>query len=92
MNNYDDVTTWRRMIKYEMELHGETADDVVSCTLTDAELDREFDAGYGGHEGASFTLWTKKRVYFPATYDGAEWVASVSRDPDGKPTEHVGGG
>ena len=27
---------------------------------------------------------------FPA--DGAEWVGSVSRNPDGKPTEHQGGG
>jgi hypothetical protein len=31
-------------------------------------------------------------VYFPACYDGAEWVGSVSRNPDGKATRHQGGG
>lgn len=56
-----------------------------------AEMDRKFDSGYGGEEGAHFTVWTAKRVYFPAGYDGSEWCGSVSRDPDGAPTAHVGG-
>ena len=52
----------------------------------------EFNDGYGGAEGMPFTIWTKKNVFFPAVYDGAEWVACVSRNPDGVPTEHIGGG
>ncbi len=58
----------------------------------EAHMARMFDAGYGGTEGAHFTVWTSKRVYFPVQYDGAEWCASVSREPDGVATEHVGGG
>lgn len=85
------MSTWREMITCEMEEHGEAWHDVVSCTLTDEQLDREFSAGYGLEEGAPFTLWTTRRVYFPACYDGSEWCASVARDPDGEPTPHVGG-
>jgi len=50
------------------------------------------DQGDGGTEGAPFTLWTAKAVYFPVQYDGAEWVGSASRHPDGVPTQHQGGG
>ncbi len=84
----DETTTWRKLIKLEMGEHGETFDDVVSAV---GDLDVEFDPGHGGTEGPPFTVWTRNRVYFPACYDGLEWVASVSRNPDGKPTEHVGG-
>ena len=85
-------TTWRKEITSEMVALGESWADVVACTLTEAGLDREFKNGYGGTNGQPFTLWTKDRVYFPACYDGMEWVASVSRALDGKPTEHIGGG
>ena len=44
-----------------------------------------------GSEGKPFTIWTANTVYFPVVYDGAEWVGSVSRNPDGKPTDHQGG-
>jgi hypothetical protein len=90
--SYADMTTWRKQLIAAMEGYGEKLEDIDSSTLTDAQLDAEFDAGYGGIEGYEFTVWTKNRVYFPATYDGAEWVASVSRNPDGQPTSHIGGG
>ena len=86
------METWRQQIIEEMGKWAETWGDVVSCTLTDAELDVEFDTGYGGKNGLPFTLWTRNRAYFPVCYDGAEWVASVSRMPDGVATEHAGGG
>lgn len=85
------MTTWKDQILEEMSMVGETFQDVVSCTLTDEDLLKEFDDGYGGSQGLAFTLWTADRVYFPAVYDGAEWACSVSRNPDGKPTRHVGG-
>ena len=86
-----DMTNWKQSIQAEMNLHGETFDNVVDCTLTEEELIAEFDSSYGCSEGAPFTLWTANRVYFPVVYDGCEWVESVSRDPDGKPTQHFGG-
>ena len=84
--------TWRKLIGEALEAAKETWTDVVSNTLSDAELDVQFGSGYGGTEGKPFTMWTAKRVYFPVCYDGAEWVASVSREPNGEPTGHVGGG
>jgi hypothetical protein len=51
-----------------------------------------FDSSYGGTNGPKFTAWGLKRVYFPAQYDGSEWVASVPRNPCEQVTDHVGGG
>jgi len=83
---------WKSLITEEMNNHDDSWDSVVSCTLTEEELSKSFDEGYGWIEGKPFTVWTKTRVYFPAVYDGMEWVGSVSRNPDGNPTQHVGGG
>lgn len=88
-----ETTTWREAIIEAMKVRGENWTDVEACTLTDAQLDVEFDDGYGCVNGKSFTLWTKRRVYFPVVYDGAEWCASVPRHPDGmEATRHAGGG
>lgn len=82
--------TWRDMIVAAITKNGEGWRDVEASTLTNAELDREIKGELCGPQGAPFTLWTRKRVYFPVQFDGAEWVASVSRHPDGKKTEHIG--
>lgn len=84
-----DNLSWREMITWEMDRNSDSWDDVVSNTMTDEEMDVVFYSGFGGAEGVPFTIWTKRRVYFPTEYDGAEGVASVSRNPDGKRTEHV---
>ena len=86
------MESWKSMISEEMTKYDDSWDNVVSCTLTEEELCKSFDSDFGGREGKPFTLWTETRVYFPAVHDGAEWVRSVSRNPDGNPTEHVGGG
>ena len=84
------MTTWRKLITATMNLAKDSWDN-TACTLTDAELDTEFDDGYGGVEGKSFTVWTETHVYFPICYDGAESCGGVARHPDGVPTEHQGG-
>ena len=97
------MTTWREMIGYEMSDQGDSWENVVGVALPDppppeeyvdweSSLDAVFDAGFGAVEGCPFTLWTIRRVYFPVVYDGSESVASVSRQPDGIATYHVGGG
>jgi hypothetical protein len=88
----EHLTNWRTLLTSHMTLHGETLADIVSNTMTDEDMDIRFDNGFGGTEGAWFTVWTDKRVYFPTCYDGSEWVESVSRHPDGQATAHVGGG
>ena len=85
------MTTWRKGITGALEEMGESWKDIESITLDEAGLNQEFNDGYGLSEGLPFTAWTKNTVYFPIVYDGAEWVGSVSRNPDGKPTHHQGG-
>lgn len=86
------MTTWRKEIERALFENNEEWASIVSCTLSDKELDCEFDSGYGGVNGKNFTLWTKNHVYFPCSYDGAEWCDSVPRNPNGKKTCHKGGG
>ena len=86
------MENWKEMIEEEMKSRGETLSDIEQNTLTDSEMIEKFYSGYGGTGGNPFTVWTAKTVYFPVCYDGAEWVGSVSRHPDGKPTSHQGGG
>jgi hypothetical protein len=88
----DDMMTWKEGLEHTMKRNGETLSDIVSSTLTPEEMGRSFDGGYGGEEGLPFTVWTTDFVYFPVCYDGSEWVGSVARNPNGKPTPHQGGG
>ena len=88
MNNWDKIvttppvlTTWHVLIATELLVQGESWSDVESHTLKDNELHQVFDAGYNGDPGADFTLWTRKRVYFPLANDGADRCGSVARHP-----------
>lgn len=80
MEDTDETTTWKKLLQFALEGNGETMHDIISNTMTEA-----------GSEGIPFTIWTKGHVYFPAVYDGSEWVASVPRNPNNEPTQHIGG-
>lgn len=84
------MNNWRNMLKAEFEARG---DDFakMTTTLTEEQLNRVFDTGFGGSEGAPFTAWGEEYVYFPVVYDGAEWVGSAPRFICDEATEHVGG-
>jgi len=56
---------WRKLLTGELAEQGETFADIRSITLTEDQLDIEFDSGYGLEEGLPFTAWTDSRVYFP---------------------------
>ena len=62
-------------ITWQAELNS-FEDEILWCTLSEEELNKEFDDGYGGHSGAAFTAWSKNWVYFPIVYDGAEWIGN----------------
>lgn len=81
-----ELTTWRKEF-LEIGINP----DELSITIKDGGLDVEFDNGCGGTEGPVFTAWSNDRVYFPACYDGSEWIASVPRNPCVEKTDHVGG-
>lgn len=86
-------TNWETLLERAMQKRGETLADLEANTLTEADMVKEFDCTYGSTNGGKpFTAWTAKTVYFPLCFDGAEWVGSVSRHPDGQPTKHQGGG
>ena len=64
--------------------------DLLIIAIDNGELDREFDSGYGGAEGAPFTAWSENYVYFPLEYDGAEWVGYAPRHPSDTKLNHQG--
>lgn len=72
------TTTWRKELNDALR---RTGDLLVACSLTDEELDTEFDDGFGAAEGKSFWCWGTKFVYFSVVYDGAESVGYVPREP-----------
>ena len=84
------MSTWRELIKQEMDARGESFNDIVFTTLTEKDFDNKFYMGFGWVEGCPFTLWTVRCVYFPVTCDGSEWVSSVPRDPCEEKIEHIG--
>jgi hypothetical protein len=86
------MTTWRKEIHKAMKENEDKDVTNYITTLSEEELDTEFDNGYGGTNGLSFTLWTTWHVYFPLCYDGAEWCGSVYRNPTKIATFHQGGG
>ena len=79
------MATWRKMI--EGCANGDT---IIACTISDEELDRNFDDGFGHPEGSPFTAWSNDYVYFPVEYDGAESVGCAPRNPCDKHTNHNG--
>jgi len=86
------TTTWKKELSKAFQENGDSWDNVEHNTMSEEEMDKEFDPCYGFKKGIPFTVWTKDYVYFPVFYDGDEWVGKVSRNPDGKATPHQGGG
>lgn len=66
-------------------------DEILETTMTDEELNQEFNSGYGSSCGCAFTAWSKEWVYFPIVYDGAEWVGRAPRNPCDTAMHHQGG-
>lgn len=81
------MTTWRKEINNALP-EGES---IIACTLSEKELDIEFDDSYGGTEGLPFTAWSENCVFFPLCYDGSEWCGLAPRNPCGAKLEHQGG-
>ena len=72
------------------EMLTEFQDKIIACTLTDEEMARKFDTGYGDPEGLPFTAWSEDWVYFPGVYDGSEWIARAPRKICDHSCRHVG--
>ena len=90
MNWYDETMNWYDGLKDAFERTGDDFKKMVT-TLSEDELHREFDGGFGLAEGDAFTAWGEKYVYFPVVYDGAEWVGFAPRNPCEIKMPHWGG-
>lgn len=86
------TTTWTAEFKTARSYAKDESPVVAIAADTPDAMTVEFDAGWGGTEGPCITIWTEENVYFPACYDGSEWMAWVPRNPNGEATCHVGGG
>lgn len=83
---------WKGLLMEELKLKGEKWEDIQQIYYeSEEEFQKLFNAGYGVEEGCHFTAWSKNWVYFPACYDGSEWVESVPRNPTPIATKHIGG-
>ena len=83
--------SWGQELLRVIKANGEDL-GTLNTTLSDEEMAREFEGGYGRVEGVPFTAWTENFVYFPLSYDGCEWVGSAPRNPNGVKLKHQGGG
>jgi hypothetical protein len=92
------MDSWKNMIEEVMKENKENWGSIVHKAILckdgrtkDEEFERKFNPDFGLSKGSPFTVWTEKYVYFPAVYDGSEWVECVPRNPCDEPTDHVGG-
>lgn len=79
--------TWRQLIADEMQRVNDSG-PIISIAPGESVLDVQFNSGFGTAQGPPFTAWTEQRVYFPVEYDGAEWVQSAPRHPNGEVMNH----
>lgn len=97
------TTTWRKELRDAMQGSTvswrdpqviEPADPgpVLAYSPNETAFDIEFCPGYGSEEGPPVLAWTAEYVYFPASYDGAEWMGRAPRNPRPLGQHHVGGG
>ena len=85
------MTSWRELFFDAFLATEDRWPDIVYCTLSEHELDIEFDSESDDVEGYPFTAWSREWVYFPAQYCGSEWVAYAPRQPiEHHATEHIG--
>ena len=92
-------TSWSRQLMDKLEANNDTLvkicikfNNVYTFIPWDHyEFCHKFDNGFGAPEGQPFTAWGKRYVYFPAVYDGSEWIESVPRNPELTVTNHIGG-
>lgn len=90
------MVSWADMLKEQCGFTGDSYDKLIH-TLSQEELHRQFDpgygslTGYGSLNGSPFLAWGENYVYFPVCCDGAEWVDSAPRNPRSEGQSHVGG-
>lgn len=86
----DELTTWRTLLELALSRTGDKFKD-LTISLSDEELDREFDSSFGAQEGQDFTAYSKDWVYFNYEYDGSDFIINVPRNPERDKTFYING-
>lgn len=73
---------WREELQKHFKITGDSFDNII-INISDEELDREFNGGYGSSEGTSFQAWSDHYTYFNYEYDGSDFILRVPRHPPG---------
>jgi len=76
------VTTWRKELEEHFKRTGDSLDN-MTITISDEELDLEFNNGFGRPEGAHFMAWSDHYIYFNYEYDGSDFIICRERHPPG---------
>jgi hypothetical protein len=87
-----DNNTWGFFLANEFRSRGDSYENIMAATLSDADRDAPlnwYKSGSSAH--IPWLIWTKLRVYFPVVYDGYLSVGSVPRDPCDERAEAFGG-
>jgi hypothetical protein len=91
--------SWFKMLAAQLERRSDTFVSLcieIEGTPTFVPLNhyqfcKPFDAGFSYYERCHFTAWGESYVYFPMTFEGAEWIGSVPRNPELCATNHFSG-
>ena len=77
------MNTWRECLIEALRQHGESFSDVISASITDAELDGKIHGAGLNLWFKEFTAYTTARVYYPVASMDTNGVSvdSQSRNP-----------
>ena len=83
------MTTWRKELEQAF-IKTKDSWETLQITLSEEELNKEFEDGAGEQEGNSFYAWSDNWVYFVNSFDGMERVDYIPRNPTSqvKPYHH----
>jgi len=83
------TTCWKEQLQERCKKNNDDYEKLI-CTLSEKELEEEFDDICASTEGQSFTAWSDNYVYFPVSCEGMEWASSAPRNPCDIKTNPIG--
>lgn len=84
------MANWYDLLQKAMLKDGEDFDARI-CTMSEAELKKEFKNDFGTVRSKPFLAWGANWVYFALEYDGISYVGHAPRNPIEQPIPHQGG-
>ncbi len=70
------MTNWKAILKKKC-----AGDTIIACTLSNTELNLEFDNRLGHTNSVQFNAWSKNYVYSSDDYDRTNRIVRAPRNP-----------